>query len=108
MKVEVEGLKTESLLSEPPPPQYDSPPQAPRSLVRSQSEILPRSSPLPYNEAESSSDYQTESDYLGEPADGQFLGREGKVVPKCECPALKPPSVGTGMQGPRDPHLEMQ
>ena len=68
-------------------------------------------------------------DSLGAPADGQevrpvdmtgkhgeriplersqLLGREGKVVLKCECPALKPPSAGTGLEGTGEPHVEMQ
>ena len=38
----------------------------------------------------------------------QVFGGEGKVVPKCECPALKSLSAGMGLERSVEPHLEMQ
>ena len=74
---------------------------------------------------------QTENNSLGAPADGQeeerleipllvwpdmteeipleraqFLGEEGKVVRKRECPTLKSPPAGTGLERPGKPHLK--
>ena len=38
----------------------------------------------------------------------QFSEEEGKVVPKCECLALKSPSACEGMNGPGEPHSVTQ
>ena len=38
----------------------------------------------------------------------QFLEEEDKVVSKCECLALKPPSACEGMEGPGEPHSATQ
>ena len=38
----------------------------------------------------------------------QFLGGEGKMMPKRECPALKSPPAGTRLDKPGELHLVMQ
>ena len=107
MKVEVKRLRMERLPSNPPP-QYDLPPRVRWSAVRSPSGIPLWSSPLPCTKPESSGDDQTESYYFGAPADGQFLGGEGKVVPKCKCPALKSPLAGKVLEEPGEPLPQIQ
>ena len=39
---------------------------------------------------------------------GQVLGGEGKVAPKRECPVLEATLAGTGLERPRQLHLEMR
>ena len=130
MKVEVNRLRLELLLSQPPPPQYDLPPR--RSPARPPPVSPPCSSPLTCAQPESSGNDQIESDFLKVMAVGQeeerretllvvrpddtigkhrerreimlvqvqILGEEGKVVPKRECPALESTSAGTGLERP--------
>ena len=138
MKVEVNRLRLELLLS-PPPPQHD--------LLRRQSNtrpppiLPPCSSPPPCAEPESSGGDKITSDSLEALANGQeeerwevplvvwpndmvvgihrerrkilllrvqVLGEEGKVAIKRENPALESTLAGIGLETPRELHLEMR
>ena len=119
MKSEVNRLREDICLSQPPPPQYEF--AAMTITARPPPVSPPCSLSLPYAEPESSGDNQIEIDYLETLTDGQEqerretplirvqgLREEGVVVLKREYPKLESTLAGMGLVKPRQLHLKMQ